>query len=260
MNTRKKWAFSFLASGAFLVLGTALLVLNPGFLYARRTVTPHYVIYHTRSLDPDWLPRLAQARALDQRSGCFDPALRLNICLNDGSPYPALVERLQGPAFAWGFARNVVLSGAANARANYVALHGYRWNLTQLLAHEATHCHQLQCLGFWHANPVAGYPTWKWEGYAEYVARGAPASPSLRHQVRRLQQAEQTSPHAWALTLPDGTSASREYANYLLLTTYCLEVKQMSYRQLLADTASEQTVHRQLRNWFEQENSKESLE
>ncbi|WP_157887178.1 hypothetical protein [Hymenobacter sp. PAMC 26628] len=242
-----------------LSLVFALLLLNPGLLYANRTATAHYVIYHNRSLDPALLPRLEQVRTIVQQSSCFDSTLRLNICLNDGSRYPNLIEKLWGPAFAWGFYHNVVLSGEANPAANYLYLNGYKWNLVQLLAHEATHCYQVRRLGFWQSNPVARYPTWKWEGYAEYVARRGPNCPPLRQQIRQLNQAAQATPHEWGITLADSTNASREYANYLILTTYCLDVKKMTYRQLLADTTSEQTVHRQLANWYQHENSRAPL-
>ena len=252
IGTRKEWAFSLFGSSALLILVIALLVLNPRFLYANRTVTAHYTIYHNRSLDPALLPCLAQARAIGQQSSWFDSTLRLNICLNDGSRYPGLVRQLLGPAFGWSVYQNIVLSGEANPQANYVFLNGYKWNLAQLLAHEATHCYQLRRLGIWRMNPLVHYyPMWKLEGYAEYVARRGTNCPPLRQQVQQLTQAEQAAPHEWGLTLADGTSASREYANYLILTTYCLDVKKMTYQQLLADTTSEQTVHRQLISWYQ---------
>ncbi|TPG64568.1 hypothetical protein EAH73_15485 [Hymenobacter nivis] len=235
-----------------LLLVTALLVLNPGFLYANRTATPHYTIYHNRPLDPALLPRLEQARAIDQQSSWFDPTLRLNICLNDGSAYPGLVEKLRGPAFGWSIYRSVVLNGEANPQANYVALNGYKWDFVQLLAHEAAHCYQLRRLGIWQMNPlIPQHPMWKLEGYAEYVARRGPNYLPLRQQVQQLRQAQQAAPHEWGIALADGTTASREYAGYLALTTYCLDVKKMTYQQLLADTTSEQTVHRQLASWYQ---------
>ena len=260
IGTRKKWAFSLLTSSTFLILITALLVLNPRFLYAHRTVTAHYTIYHNRSLDPALLPRLAQARAIGQQSSWFDSALCLNICLNDGSLYPTLIEKIHGPAFGWSVYHNVVLSGEANPKANYVFLHGYKWNLVQLLAHEAAHCYQLQRLGIWRVNPVVHYPTWKMEGYAEYVARRGFNYPLLYQQVQQLTQVEAATPHAWGVTLADSTSASREYATYLMLTTYCLDIKKMTYQQLIVDTTSEQTVHQQLMSWYQQEKSKEPLD
>ena len=248
-HTRRRVASSFL--GSVLLAGGLLpvLVLHPRFLYAHRTATPDYVLYHNQPVDPAWWPRLAQARALVQPSPWFASAVRLNVCLNDGSPYPALVERLWGPAFAWGFSRNVVLNGEAHPKDNYVRLNGYNWNLVQLLAHESVHCYQAHRLGFWRANPVARYPAWKWEGYAEYVARQRSAGSSAGQQLRQLQHAEHATPQAWALSLADSTSVSREYARYRLLTTYCLDVKNMSYPQLLADTASERTVQAQLTTW-----------
>ena len=93
------------------------------------------------------------------------------ICLNDGSNYPKLMQTIRGKAFAWGFYDKVVLQGTANYNYNYVELNGYKWNLTQLLAHEMTHCLQFDKLGLWKSNPIANIPNWKWEGYAEYVSR-----------------------------------------------------------------------------------------
>lgn len=252
-STLKKVTFSLLTSGLLAGVVFGVLVLNPTLLYAHRTTTPHYTIYHNQPLDPVLLPCLEQARAIVQQSSCFDSTLCLNICLNDGSRYPNLVERLWGPAFAWGFYRNVVLNGEANAKANYLFLNGYKWNLVQLLAHESTHCYQVHQLGFWRANPVARYPTWKWEGYAEYVARQSSQYPTLGQQFRQLKQAKKVAPHAWAISLADSTSVSHDYAQYLLLTTYCLDVKKMTYRQLLADTTSEKTVTAQLSRWYQQE-------
>ena len=260
-NTFKKIALSLFTSGILAVVVVVILLLNPTLLYAHRTATPQYVIYHNQPLDPALLPRLAQARAIVQQSSWFDPALNLTICLNDGSLYPGLVEKMLGPAFAWSIYRNVVLSGKANPQANYVFLNGYKWNLVQLLAHEATHCYQLHRLGIWRMNPLLPtYPTWKTEGYAEYVARRGINYPPLRQQVQRLQQAERATPNAWGITLADSTTASREYANYLVLTAYCLDVKKMTYQQLLADTTSDQTVHRQVTNWYQQGKSKNPLQ
>ena len=252
-STLKKVAFSLLTSVLLASLFFVVFLLNPSILYAHRTATPHYTIYHNQPLDPTLLSRLEQARTVVQQSSWFDSTLCLNICLNDGSWYPTLVEKLWGPAFAWGFYQNVVLSGEANAEANYLSLNGYKWNLVQLLAHESTHCYQLHQLGFWRANPMARYPTWKWEGYAEYVARQRSHYPTLGQQFRQLQQAEKVAPHGWALSLADSTSVSRDYARYLLLTTYCLDIKKMTYRQLLTDTTSEQTVAAQLARWCQQE-------
>ena len=103
MTTRKKWAMSVLASGGFLLLGFVVLLLNPGVLYAHQTTTRQYTVYHNRPLDAALMLRLEQARGLVQTSEVFGKTLRLEVCLNDGSRYPSLVQAIWSPAFAWGF-------------------------------------------------------------------------------------------------------------------------------------------------------------
>lgn len=253
MTTRKKWALSALASGGFLVLGVAVLLLNPSVLYAHQTTTPQYTIYHNQPLDPALLLRLEQARKLAQTSEVFDATLRLEVCLNDGSRYPSLVQTVWSPAFAWGFYNKVVLNGEVQAKTNRLTFRTYAWNLTSLLAHEMTHCYQFHHLGWWHSNPLARYPAWKWEGYAEYVARHPRGLQGLQQNMARLQQAEQTAPDRWAIQLADSSSTSREYFTYFVLTEYCLAVKHLTFQQVLRDTATEQAIHRQLLAWCQME-------
>lgn len=251
MTTRKKWAFSVLTSSGLCGLGFVGLVLNPSLLYAHETVTSQYTIYHSQPLDPAFGQRLAQARALVRPSEVFDHTLRLEVCLNDGSRYPRLVQAVLGPAFAWGLLDKVVLNGELNVPANQLTFRHYAWNLTRLLAHEMTHCYQFHRLGWWRTNPLASYPTWKREGYAEYVARQPRGQTALRQHVAYLHQAEQRAPDQWGLRLPDSTSTSREYFRYLILNEYCLDVKHLTFEQAFRDTTTQHTTYQQLLTWYE---------
>lgn len=255
MSSRKKWTLSVCASSGGLLLSLGGLLLHPGVLYAHHTTTSQYTLYHNRPLDPALLPRLAQARHLVQASAVFDKTLHLEVCLNDGSWYPRLVQALWSPAFAWSFSNKVVLNGEVNAPANRLTFRSYAWNLTALLAHEMTHCYQVHQLGWWRSNPLARYPAWKWEGYAEYVARRPGNVQALRAQLVRLQQAEQAAPTRWDLRLVDGSSTSREYATYGVLTAYCLQVKHLPFQQLLQDTTSQQVTRQQLVAWAKRESA-----
>jgi hypothetical protein len=255
MSNRKKWTLSVCASSGGLLLGLVVLLLHPGALYAHQTLTRQYTIYHNQPLDPALLPRLALAQHLVQASGVFDKDLRLEVCLNDGSWYPRLVQAIWSPAFAWSFSNKVVLNGEANAPANRLTFRTYGWNLTALLAHEMTHGYQVHHLGLWRSNPLAGYPAWKWEGYAEYVARRPGSLQVLREHLARLQEAEQAEPARWDLRLGDGSSTSREYFTYSVLTAYCLDVKHLSFQQLLQDTTSQQATRQQLVAWAQGQNA-----
>lgn len=246
----KKWAVRLAATG-LLVIGLLLvIILNPILTYAHKTAHNSFTVFHTKPLDPSLITRLDEASELLKTSEFYSATLNLDICLNDGSKYPDLMKMLRGQAFAWGFYNKVVMQGTANYKDNYVELRGYKWNASQLLAHEMTHCLQFNKLGFWKSKPVASIANWKWEGYAEYVARQDSGQKDLARNIERLVAADKVDKDSWSISFPDSTIAPREYYNYWLLVEYCMDVKKMTYTQLLADTTSEGILRKQMLEWY----------
>ena len=147
-----------------------LVVLTPSLMYANKTQMGTFTIYHNKPLDKNLKLRLDDAIEIVKTSEYYDQNIKFNICINDGSYYPSLMQFFLGQAFALGYTSNIVtLCGNVNLKDNYVEVNGCRWNLTQLLAHEKTHCFVFHRFGFWNSNPVTHYPVWKWEGYPEYI-------------------------------------------------------------------------------------------
>ncbi len=249
MNIRK-WVIRLLATG-LLCLGFLLgIVLNPSFLYANKTNIGSFKVYHDAPLDPAFVQQLNSAAELLKTSKHFDPQLNLDICLNDGSLYPLLMEKIRGQAFAWGFYDKVVLLGKANSKENRVELNGYHWNLAQLLSHEMVHCLQFKAFGLWNSNPLAQYPEWKWEGYPEYIARRNKEQLDLYTNMARKLEQEKAAPNDWAFHWSDSTISPRSYYQAWILMQFCLETKQMTYEALLKDTTSEQNLNAQMMDWF----------
>lgn len=245
----KKWALGLTLTG-FLIAGLLLtIVLNPFLTYANKTTHNNFTIYHNSQLDPTLVTYLDQASELLKTSEYYNDKLKLDICLNDGSQYPNIIRAIRGQAFAWGFYDKVVLQGTMNCKENFVELNGYKWNLTQLLAHEMTHCLQFDQLGFWNSKPIAKINNWKWEGYAEYISRQNTNQKDVLTNINKLQNAEKNT---WEIILGDNTITSREYYNYWTLVQYCLEIKKMSYKQLLADRTSEHILKQEMINWFKE--------
>lgn len=241
----RTWALRLFATVALIAGLLLVIILNPILSYANKTSTGAVTMYHQQKLDKDLISSLSQALEKLKTSPWYRDGLRLEICLNDGSTYPSIIRTLRGPAFAWGFYNKVVLQGKVNAAANTVELNGYRWNLTQLLAHEMTHCMQYDRLGLLKSKPIASIPDWKWEGYAEYVARQG----ANRHDfVTDLDRLDKTDANAWAVTLDDGTVAPRNYNEAWLLVRFCLDIKKMTYEELLADSRTEGEWRKQMRN------------
>ncbi|KGE12834.1 hypothetical protein [Sphingobacterium deserti] len=243
----KKW---ILGSAVFALLFAGLLlviILNPVLTYANKTTYQGFTIYHNEPVDPQLPAVLDQAKALLKKSEFYKADLDLNICVNDGSSYPNFVKVILGPAFAWAIDNKLILQGEMNCAENFIELNGYKWNLTELLAHEMTHCLQYANLGFWKSNPVAGIPDWKWEGYAEYIARQGPQHDDL---LKNLDRLEKDHNKCWEITLEDHTIAPRELYQYQLMVRYCLEIKQLTYSQLLSNPIDEGAIKIEMNDWY----------
>ncbi|RYF90539.1 MAG: hypothetical protein EOO03_03515 [Chitinophagaceae bacterium] len=144
----------------------------------------------------------------------------------------------------------MVLLGNLNAANNYVELNGYKWNLTQLLAHEMMHCFQYKDLGFRKSNPVAGIPSWKWEGYPEYIARQNEDQVNLLKNIDHLIATEKTDHNGW-INFADETGTVIEYYKSWLLVKYCLDIKKQSWNQLLNDKTSDAAIHAEMMHWYQ---------
>ena len=244
----KKWTLRLTAT-VLLIAGLLLIIiLNPILTYAHKTNHKIFSIYHKKTIDRSLISTLDQSILLIETSEFYNNNLKFDICLNDGSTYPTIIKTIRGQAFAWGFYDKVVMQGKMNCKDNFVELNGYKWNLTQLIAHEMTHCLQFDKLGLIKSNPIANIPNWKWEGYAEYVSRQNADQKDLSKNIDRFIETDKKN---WEIKFADSTITPREYYGYWILVQYCLDIKKMSYQHLLTDTTSEQSTKQEMRKWYE---------
>lgn len=246
-----KWIYRFTAL-CLLITGILLtIILNPLLTYANKTFHNQFTIYHNKPIDPLFIKTLDQAKELVASSDVFESNYTIDICMNDGSKYPGLIKLFLGKAFAWGFYDKVVLQGTTNFDQNYLELNGYKWNLTQLLAHEIVHCLQFNKLGFWKSKPIADIPNWKWEGYAEYVSRQNPDQKVLQKNIDRFIA---TNNNNWAVTFSDSTIAPREYYEYWIMIQFCIDIKKMTFKQIIADRTDAEIVRNEMMSWYNSRN------
>jgi hypothetical protein len=248
----KKWAFR-LGLTTVLIAGLLLIIiLKPILTYAHMQDHNQFTIFNDKEPSREFIFQLDQASKLLAESTLYNSKLKLDICLNDASLYPKMIQKIRGQAFAWGFYNKVVLQGTANYKNNYVELNGYKWNLFQLLAHEMVHCMQFDKLGFWKSNPMAKIPEWKWEGYAEYIARREPYQENLAQNIEHLFSDENKDGKSWAIKFADGTISPRTYYGYWLLVQYCIDVKKLSYEEILLNSEKEEDIRNEMMAWFQQ--------
>lgn len=247
----KRWIKKLiLRVGATVLFITGLLlivILNPVLTYAKKRTHGQFTIFHSRQVDDNFISKLDIANELLKRSEFYEPDFKLSICLNDGSLYPEIIQTIRGRAFAWGFYDIVVLQGSSYPKQNHLELNGYKWNLAQLLAHEMTHCLQFEHFGFWKSNPVANVPIWKWEGYAEYLSRPTGDQKNLILSIDKFLASDKND---WEMELADGTMVPREYFKYWILLSYCMDVKKMTYQQIILDETSEKSIYQEVISWY----------
>jgi hypothetical protein len=246
----KKWIFRLFVTGIFLFALLVTCMLTPVFLYANKTVVGNYSIYHNEPLNKNFLKELQQAAVTIKSSELYDPSLKIDVCLKDGSRYPAVIRLVMGRDFVGSFYNKIIAMGdAVNYNDNYVELDGHKWNLTQMLAHAQVHCLEFKKYGLLGSNPIASHPVWKWEGYPEYIAKQNPDQVDLRKNIERLLQNESADNNGF-MKYADGSESLIAFDEYRLLIKYCLEEKKMSFVELMNDTTGENTVRQQMMSWF----------
>lgn len=255
MKRFKSWILRIVVVLIACIMIALTIVLNPSLLYAHETKLENFTIYHHRPLHANTASIIREAKNLLSRSEIYHPTYKIDICLNDGSHYPQLIQAFHEPAFGIGFYNKVVIMGDIHPGKNFVELNGYKWNLIQLLTHEAIHCYQFNYFGLWKSNPLAGHATWKWEGYNEYVSRKNPDQIDLVKNVQRQLHVEKYDSGAWAIHFNDSTIAGRLYYKWWLQMQYCKDVLGMSYEEILKDTASEETIYKRMIDWYEAKNN-----
>ena len=247
----KKWVTRLSATVFLIIILLITIILNPSLLYANKTTYLNFTIFHGGKIESPLHVYLDEVSIILKQSELYDSSFSFELCLNDGSRYPAIIKRMQGEAFGWGFYNKVVLSGKTDYANNSVLLNGRKWNFTQLVAHEATHCLQFQRYGFWKSKPLANIPNWKWEGYPEYVARQSNNKKSLDQNISWLLEIEKTNKDGW-VDFEDGTGCSLQYFKDLLVVRFCVEVKQMNYDSLLRDKNSREYFWKEMMNLYTQ--------
>jgi hypothetical protein len=246
----KKWMFRLMVTGLFLFGLLVTFMLTPILLYANKTTIRNYSIYHNKQLSKDFLQRLEQSNIIIKSSELYDPNLKIDVCLKDGSRYPGLIKFVMGKDLISSFYNKIILTGdTVNYSDNYIQLDGHKWNLTQMLAHAQVHCLEFNKYGLWQSNPIAKHPAWKWEGYPDYVAKQNSDQVNLQNNIERLLQIESTTNNGW-MKFADSTETLISFDEYRLLIQYCIEIKKMTFVELMKDTTGENTVRQQMINWY----------
>ena len=211
-----------------LVVAYLLLLYFPQPLFAYSTRYETFQIYSRQPIQPELTAVLDRAEARLKRSPIYDPSVKRNIYLTDGYWTYALLSHKAYKSFANSvpFFDNVIInkSDLAADRVFVNRAENNSRSLSGVIAHEIVHLFIRKKYGTVQASLM---PTWKNEGYCEYVA--GDSTITLEEGIRR-----------WRENPSDDTGY--RYIKYHLMVKQLIENEGMSVDDLFTQSLDESAI------------------
>ena len=243
---------------AFLtgIVTIVVILLFPQRLFANKMHYKEFTVCSNNKIDDSIKIILDNAMNLVKKSELYDSKYNYNIILCNNSFYNKIDDKLLGAGpTARATLNNVVIKVRIDPETN-LAFPTFRKqckvNLTELIAHEMTHCLQANKYGLLKFNPFKHPEFWKLEGYPEYISKQKEFSSkdySLTSDIERYVTLESKATGIWISSQEGGCEVPNYYYKGKLMMEYLIDVKHLSYDQILKDTVSESTVYQDMIHW-----------
>jgi hypothetical protein len=238
------------------ILTIAIIILFPQKLFANKMKYKEFTVCSNDKIDDDIKIILDNAMAIVRKSELYDASYKYNIILC----YNTFYNKIDNKVFGTGPAartrlHNVIIKVRIDPKDN-LAFATFRKpcevNLTELIAHEMTHVLQGNKFGLLKFNPFKHPEFWKLEGYPEYISKQAELSGkdyNLASDIDRYISLEGKAKDFWILEDMSGCEAPYYYYKGRLMIEYLMDIKHLSYEQILKDTSSESTIYQEMVKW-----------
>jgi len=237
-------------------LTIAIVILFPQPLFANKITYKEFAVYSNNRIDDNIKPVLDSALILVQKSELYDPEYKYNIILCNNSFYNKIDDKIlgAGPA-ARARLHNVIVKVRIDAKDD-LAFPAFpkscKINLTHMIAHEMTHCLQANKYGLLKFNPFKHPEFWKLEGYPEYISmqRELPGRDyRLISDLEKYLSPEDNATSNLILSEEGGCEVPDYYYKGRLIIEYLMDVRHLSYDQVLKDTISENILFHEMIKW-----------
>src|SRR6185436_17799254 len=128
-------------------------------------------------------------------------------------------------------------------------------NFAYAIAHEMIHCFQVHKYGIRKFNPFNHPEMWKLEGYPEYIAmqKYADSSYSLKKEIKTFIELKRMQTDIWIALEKGGCEVPEYYFKGRLMTEYLINIKYLTYDQILKDKRSEEEIYSEMIAWTNKE-------
>lgn len=234
------------------VSGIIAIAVSPQMLFANELEHNKFSVYSSETYDENSLKIvLDDAYKLVEHSELHDPDLQFGILLAHNHFWNK-IEDLRGEGvLARPLADNITIKVPINPELNEARSSRSTVNLTYLLAHEMVHVLQADKYGLLNFSPIKHPPMWKLEGYPEYIARCAQLNAdaySLRSEIQRYKELVEASDDM-NVEVTEGHFMPFYYYKGRVMIEYLMDVKGMTYDEILKDDTTEELVYQEVLQW-----------
>jgi hypothetical protein len=251
----KRILYLLLITILVLVSGLVTIILYPQPLFANKVEYKQFKVYSNEEIGDEVKPILDTALSLVRKSELYDSTYKVDIFLS----YNTFFNKIDSKVFGYGpiataIDNNLVFKVAVDINKNLVYSTFHKpceRHFDYVIAHEMTHCLQTHKYGMLKFNPFNHPEMWKLEGYPEYVARQKFSNPanSLKKVIERLMELKNKQTDIWILEEEGGCEAPEYYYKGMLMTEYLINVRRLTYDQILKDTCSEEEIYSEMTEW-----------
>jgi hypothetical protein len=238
--------------------GLMSLVFFPEPLFACKHAYKPFTVYSNLPVDPNMDVVLDDVLKLVRVSELYDSTYNVDVFLSYGNVFNDIDDWLlgHGPS-ARATDNNIVVKVDIDAARNlaFPTFHDRcQASLTWLLTHEMVHCLQDNRYGKLVFNPFAPPPMWKLEGYPEYISRRPMRMQdqyNLIDEIDRYQKLDRDRKDVWMAIMEGGCKSPWYYYKSRIMTEYLMDVKGLSYDEIMNDARSEDDVFAEVLAWRE---------
>jgi len=239
------------------IVGITTLILFPQPLFSNSYGYKNFRIYSEYKVNEDQFNvYIDKANELIKASELYDSTYSYDIFLANESFYNKIDDRILGE---WSIARaidnNVIIKNKVHEKLGQVENGNNKFDLDYVLAHEMIHCLQENKYGKRKFNPINHPPMWKLEGYPEYISRKRflkKEGRSLKLEIQDFLERTKNEENQFSIIqISSNESTPYVYYKSRLLTEYLIEVKGLSYHEILNDKRSEELIYKEMMEWYE---------
>jgi hypothetical protein len=250
----KKILYAVLVSLLVVVLVLATIILYPQPLFANKVAYRQFNVYSNEKMGDEIKPVLDSAISLVRSSELYDSAYTVDVFLS----YKTFFNKLDDKIFGYGptaraIDNNLVVKVAVDVSKNLVYTtfpKPCEQPFAYVIAHEMTHCLQMHKYGILKFSPFKHPAMWKLEGYPEYVARQEVSNPpgNLKKEIHQFIDLKSRQATGW-ISVEGGCEAPEYYYKGRLMMAYLINVRHLTYDQILKDKRSDEEIYAEMMEW-----------